>query len=135
MVKTRGLRNKNPFNIRKSKNRWIGKIKGSDTDFETFDSVEHGYRAGLILLSNYYTKYKLHTYRSILNRFAPSSENNLDYYIDFIWNYSHIFPDNYIDLKTLLWKIAPLIAKFESGLNDDELIFDVTTNICKLYKV
>lgn len=135
MEKTRGLRNNNPFNIRKSKSRWIGKIKGSDMEFESFDSLEHGYRAGLILLANYYKKYKLHSYRVILQRFAPISENNLANYEYFIFAYSRIKPDAFLTLKTLLWKIAPLIAKYESGISDDELIFDVTDNICKLYKV
>lgn len=134
-MKTRGLINNNPFNIRKSKSRWIGKIEGTDKDFVTFDTLAHGYRAGLILLANYYKKYKLHSYRTILQRFAPITENNLANYEYFIFAYSRIKPDAFISLKTLLWKIAPLIAKYESGLNDDELIFEVTENICKLYKL
>lgn len=134
-MKTRGIRNNNPFNIRKSRSRWIGKIKGSDKEFETFDSLEHGYRAGLILLANYYKKYKLHSYRVILHRFAPSSENNLANYEYFIYAYSGIMPDAFITLKTLLWKIAPLISKYESGLSDDDLIWDVTDDISKLYKL
>lgn len=118
-MKSRGLRNNNPFNIKKSNNKWIGKIKGDDKVFETFDTLEHGYRAGLIILKTYYTKYKLHTYRAILNRFAPSSENNLDNYLDFIWQNSHWLPDHYIKLETLLYGIAPLIAVYECGLPVD----------------
>lgn len=136
-MKTRGLRNNNPFNIRKSKSRWIGKIKGTDKEFETFDTLEHGYRAGLILLSNYYKKYKLHSYGSILNRFAPSSENNLDNYKSYIYSHCHILPDEYISLKFLLLHIAPYIARYESCMTDyyDDIIFEVTENICKLYKL
>lgn len=134
-MKTRGLRNNNPFNIRKSKSRWLGKIKGNDNEFETFDSLEHGYRAGLILLANYYKKYKLHSVGAILRRFAPSTENNLDNYESFIQRESCIPPDAFISLKFLLWHIAPLIAIYESGLRDNDLIFEVTENICKLYKL
>lgn len=132
---TRGMRNNNPFNIRKSKSRWIGKIEGVDKDFETFDTLEHGYRAGLILLANYYKKYKLHSYGAILRRFAPAIENNLGNYEAFIRVYSHVLPDEYISLRFLLWHIAPLIAKYESRITDDDTIFEVTTNICKLYKL
>lgn len=132
---TRGIRNKNPFNIRKSKSRWIGKIKGTDKEFESFDTLEHGYRAGLILLANYYKKYKLHTYRQILTRFAPPSENRLDLYLDWIHRKSDIDPDEYISLKLLLYEVAPLIAYYESRFSDDDIIYDVTDNICKLYKL
>lgn len=133
--KTRGLRNNNPFNIRKSKSRWLGKIKGSDKEFETFDSMEHGYRAGLKLLSTYYKKYKLHSYRVILQRFAPISENNLADYEYYIFAYTRIKPDAFITLNTLLWKIAPRIAKYESAMHDDDIIFEVTTEFCKNYSI
>lgn len=132
---TRGLRNNNPFNIRKSKSRWLGKIKGDDKDFETFDCLEHGYRAGLILLANYYKKYKLHSYRTILQRFAPITENNLANYEYYIFANCRIKPDAFISLNTLLWHIAPLIAKYESGITDVDLIHEVTINICKTYHV
>lgn len=134
-MKTRGIRNNNPFNIRKSSSRWLGKIKGSDNEFETFDSLEHGYRAGLILLANYYTKYKLHSYGAILRRFAPVKENNLKNYCKWIQQYTDIYPDAYIELKVLLYEIAPLIAYYESKFFDDELQETVADNIIKLYKL
>lgn len=115
-MKTRGIRNNNPFNIRKSSNKWIGKIKGTDKEFETFDTLEHGYRAGLIILRTYYNKYKLHTYGEILKRFAPPCENELSYYYDFIFQNAHLLPTHYLKLNTLLYVIAPLIAMYESGL-------------------
>lgn len=118
-MKTRGIRNNNPFNIKKSNNKWLGKIKGDDKVFETFDTLEHGYRAGLRILVTYYTKYKLHTYRQILNKFAPSSENNLDNYLYFIWQNAHILPDQHLMLGTLLYVIAPLITVYECGLPID----------------
>lgn len=134
-MKTRGIRNNNPFNIRKSSSRWLGKIKGSDNEFETFDSLDHGYRAGLLLLANYYKKYKLHSVGAILRRFAPPTENNLDNYIRYVCTHSNILPYQFITLKTLLWKIAPLIAKYESCMNDDDIIFEKTSEFCKNYSI
>lgn len=134
-MKTRGLRNNNPFNIRKSKSRWIGKIKGTDKDFETFDTVQHGYRAGLLLLANYYKKYKLHSYGAILRRFAPATENNLANYESFIQCESCTPPDAFISLKFLLWHIAPLIAYYESQFRDDDVIFEKTSEFCKNYSI
>lgn len=118
-MKTRGLRNNNPFNIKKSNNKWIGKVEGNDKVFETFDTLEHGYRAGLIILQTYYKKYKLYNYKDILNRFAPASENNLNNYLQFIWQNSSLLPGHYLKLETLLYVIAPLIACYESGLPCD----------------
>ncbi len=115
-MQTRGLRNNNPFNIRKSSNNWIGKIKGTDKEFETFDTLEHGYRAGLIILRTYYNKYKLHTYGDIIHRFAPPCENELTYYYDYIFQNAHLLPTHYLKLNTLLYVIAPHIACYESGL-------------------
>lgn len=111
---TRGLRNKNPFNIRKSKSRWLGKIKGTDKDFETFDSLEHGYRAGLIILKTYYTKYKLHTIFDIINRFAPSSENDISKYVEFLSDRTFILPREPISLADLLIRVGPQISYYES---------------------
>lgn len=134
-MKTRGLRNNNPFNIRKSKSRWIGKIKGVDKEFETFDTLAHGYRAGLILLANYYKKYKLHSYGAILRKFAPSSENNLVNYFKFIKQHTQIASEDYISLQLLWYEVAPLIAYYESNFFDEDLIVSVPDSLVKLYKI
>merc|ERR1712032_1522659 len=41
----RGFRNNNPGNIEKSHIAWAGKVAGSDSRFETFDTMENGTRA------------------------------------------------------------------------------------------
>lgn len=92
----RGQRNNNPFNIRRSKSRWIGKIfayhtsidcpfgENYDPDFEQFYKMEFGIRAGLVLLSNYVKKYRLFTLEEIIDRFAPAFENDTLRYVSFI---------------------------------------------------
>lgn len=93
---TRGIRNNNPFNIRRSKQDWKGKRKvfqslldgsfgdGYDTDFEVFVSMDYGIRAGLVLLSTYISRYHLTSVEDIISRFAPASENDTFRYIRFI---------------------------------------------------
>lgn len=76
----RGFRNNNPLNIRKGSN-WKGlSLVQSDKSFCRFTSMRYGIRAAMYLLMKYYKKYKLHTLYDIINRWAPSCENDT-------WNY------------------------------------------------
>ena len=54
----RGIRNKNPLNIRKSNRPWAGQIS-HDGKFCIFAKMEMGYRAAFILLNTYNQKYQL----------------------------------------------------------------------------
>ena len=55
MEKPRGIRNNNPLNIRKG-NNWQGEISPqSDKEFEQFESMTMGVRAGMKILRNYIT--------------------------------------------------------------------------------
>ena len=49
-MKSRGLRNNNPLNIRQSGEQFQGEIKGKDKSFKTFSSLSYGYRAGFVIL-------------------------------------------------------------------------------------
>lgn len=80
---SRGVRNNNPGNIRRSPIRYKGEREQStDTAFKQFESIEWGYRAMFVLLTTYAVKYGLHTIRQIINRYAPPVENNTEAYID-----------------------------------------------------
>lgn len=84
-AKTRGIRNNNPFNIRKSLNTWKGKIRISgDKDFEQFINIWYGLRAGFLLLRNAYLNKGFNTPVGILYRYAPECENLTEKYIDFV---------------------------------------------------
>lgn len=111
---TRGMRNNNPFNIRKSNNKWYGKVPGKDNEFETFDTLLNGYRAGIALLCTYYNNYHLHTIFDVINRFAPSLENNTFDYIKYVSKQSHFEPYQRLSLLELLDIVAPIIAYYES---------------------
>lgn len=88
---TRGIRNKNPGNIRWGEN-WQGLLPVSirtDKSFCQFVDVKYGIRALLIILFNYKNKVGLpgcggkgiDTIREIICRWAPPTENNTDAYI------------------------------------------------------
>lgn len=117
----RGLRNNNPFNIKRSNQNWIGKVpfaKSSDTVFEQFSSMYYGLRAGMKLLVNYVNK-GFDTPRKIVERFAPRSENATDNYIYFICRNSRglafIGADEHIgDLHTLCM-LASRMVRFENS--------------------
>ena len=79
----RGLRNKNPLNIVKNPNiSWQGDIKPStDKNFAQFETLAYGCRAALKLLRTYYEKHHCRTISSIIRRWAPETENNVQAYI------------------------------------------------------
>lgn len=120
----RGLRNNNPFNIKKGANLWVGRCDGNDPSFESFVSLEYGLRAGLKLLLNYVRKGYL-TPALIINRFAPRSENSTQSYIDFVCRNArgnaYIQPDvPFTDLHQFLFFCLRII-KYENGLNGNQM--------------
>ena len=82
----RGIRNNNPLNIRKG-NNWQGERPvQTDSQFEQFESMQYGIRAGFKILRNYMSGYNgrvkpLVTVHDIVSRWAPESENNTKAYI------------------------------------------------------
>lgn len=117
----RGIRNNNPFNIKKSAARWQGKTIGVDKVFETFESMEFGFRAGFKLLINYVHQGH-NSIDKIISRFAPSIENNTDYYKRFVCDYTGLGLDDVIDCLDKLILVAIAIVKFENGLFPDDYV-------------
>lgn len=77
----RGLRNRNPGNIRAGIESWEGQT-GRDADgFCTFACDEDGIRALAKLLVGYYRRHGLDTVRAIIQRYAPASENDTAAYV------------------------------------------------------
>lgn len=86
---TRGMRNNNPGNIRfSSNNLWSGKVpldKNTDYnhEFEQFVDLSYGIRACMLLIKHYIVN-GCNTVESIISRYAPSTENRTQDYIDFV---------------------------------------------------
>ena len=71
----RGLRNRNPLNIRKSDQLWKGQT-GHDGKFCIFRTMEDGYRAAFRILKTYNVKYHIYSVREIIARWAPPNDHN-----------------------------------------------------------
>lgn len=115
----RGLRLNNPLCIRKSKEKWIGKVPSNDPDFEQFCDIFHGIRAALVILRTYTgRKYKFRFVSDIIRRWAPARENNTKRYIDFVLKKSCIKPAEIISFsnKNQICRLAWAMAAFECGV-------------------
>lgn len=86
---SRGIRNNNPFNLKQSKVAWLGKQPYNDTElvFERFALMKYGVRAGMMNLRTYINKYKCNTCEKIIERYAPSFENDQGAYKRFVYRY------------------------------------------------
>ena len=92
---SRGIRNCNPLNIRRSKDQWQGLSEvQNDPSFCQFKTMEWGWRSAFYLLTRtYYHKYRLYTIRGIISKWAPASENNTEAYIQNVSKLTGILPD------------------------------------------
>jgi hypothetical protein len=103
---SRGYRNKNPGNIDyNERNKWQGQIgiepapsATSRARFAVFESHEYGIRALAMLLITYQDRHGLNTVRKIINRWAPSNENNTSAYVSGVAGAMNVGPDEAIDL-------------------------------------
>ena len=116
---SRGLRNNNPGNIRRSRVCYKGEVHPSrDPEFKEFSSMAYGYRAMFVLLDTYRSRYGLNTIRQMLNRYAPPEENFTEGYVRFVAGYSGVMPDEIIDTRAEMdmIPIVSAMSKIENGV-------------------
>ena len=117
MKEPRNLRNKNPGNIRHGA-KWDGLASEQpDSAFATFVDFPYGYRALAILLRNYQRRYGINSVRGVLERYAPSIENDTGSYINSVaasMGVSSDAPLN-LELRHVLYDLAKAITKHEGG--------------------
>lgn len=117
---SRGLRNNNPGNIRRSGVRYKGEVVPSqDVCFKQFQSLAYGYRAIFVLLDTYRRRYGLTTIRQMLNRYAPPEENFTEGYIRFVSHKTGIAPDEVVDTRSErdMIAFAMAISEIENGVS------------------
>lgn len=117
---TRGLRNKNPGNIRwiaKASSRWRGMIANDGTDYGIFDTDANGIRAIGKQLGVYQSRYGLKTIRQIITRWAPPSENATNAYVSAVSKRLNVSPDASIDVQARLVELTNAIIYHENGRN------------------
>lgn len=116
MEKTRGIRNKNPFNIKLSQNSWLGKVsneKNTDRVFEQFKQMDYGLRAGMQLLRGYIAR-GFDTPSKIIYRFAPPSENHTSDYLNYVLD-SPLHADDNLSVNSLnFYWLCQKICMYES---------------------
>lgn len=114
----RGIRNNNVGNIIIANNDWKGKVPlASNTDgkFEQFYTFEHGLRALLVLLKNY-IKNGNDSVKEIIEKYAPSSENDTTSYMNVVANKLNVNPTQSITFdKTTALVLVTAINFVENG--------------------
>lgn len=120
----RGIRNNNPFNLKKG-STWKGERPSQvDPTFEEFTSMEMGIRAGLKLIRNHVTGFggqrkPMNSIAKLIAVWAPPTENNTVEYVRTVSRLSGIpktrtiFPD---DRRALL-AIAKAMTSVECGVD------------------
>ena len=83
---SRGIKNNNPLNIRRSTDRWEGAlIEQTDKSFVQFKSMAYGYRAAWKVLESYWNHFhrtgQPFTPSTLIGRWAPPEENDTHTYI------------------------------------------------------
>ena len=124
-VMARGIRNKNPGNIRHGASQWQGMSDvQTDKSFVQFDNAIYGIRAVAKLLKNYQTRYGLNTIEEIISRWAPPSENITGAYVKHVAEAANVNPREPINVSDHLLPIVKTIIKHENGINpySDETI-------------
>lgn len=116
---SRGIRNCNPGNIRRSRVRYVGELaECSDPEYKQFESMAYGYRAMFVLLDTYRCRYGLTTIRQMINRYAPPKENFTEGYIRFIVSSTGIAPDEEVDTRAArdMVPIVRAMSEIENGV-------------------
>ena len=124
---SRGIANCNPGNIRRSRVHYLGEVQPSrDAEFKQFASMSYGYRAMFVLLDSYARRYNLRTIGSMLNRYAPPSENFTEGYIRFVAQRSGIAADELLDTRSErdMVPIVAAMSEIENGVKPrlDEVV-------------
>lgn len=114
---SRGYRNCNPGNIRRSGVRYRGETDGQDPAFKSFASMAWGFRAMFTLLHTYRVRYGCRTLRAMIGRYAPPSENDTQAYVCAVSRWSGVPADE--ELNTLdgavMRPVAAAMARVENG--------------------
>lgn len=123
-MKTRGLRNNNPGNIRKNNIRYDGEMTiSTDDQFKQFNTMEHGYRAMFTLLYTYQKRYGLTCIEQFIMRYAPPVENHTNVYIKNVcrWSgFSRNAPLSTIT-QTDMMPVVAAMSRVENGVEADSL--------------
>lgn len=82
---TRGVRNNNPLNIRRTKDKWVG-LRNTQTDSSFFQFIDdkYAFRAVFRIFRNYLKRNPFLTLKDLIYKWAPETENNSAGYLRFV---------------------------------------------------
>ncbi len=117
-MRSRGLRNRNPGNIRRGAVRYRGEVDSTDSRFRQFESMAMGYRAMFVLLHTYRLKHGLKTVAQMIERYAPSAENDTEAYIRAVESISGIDTSMAIDTTEpeVMMPVVSAMSRVENGV-------------------
>lgn len=127
----RGMKVNNPGNLKEFGEQWQGRITPSaDPVFVEFRSYAYGLRAMIKLLQNYIRQGN-NTISSILNRYAPTSENDTNAYISYVEQKTGISRNRRLTGgKEEMRKIVKHMANLEQGINaQTDRFFDLAYSL------
>ena len=129
----RGIRNKNPLNIRKV-SKWRGLASEQDKSFCTFIDMEWGVRAAVKIL-RHYSRRGIHTVADIIQTWAPPFENNTNRYIQVVCSRTGFLPTHTINVYDENEVVALLMAMsyVEVATVLDEKIFRKGYNLANMF--
>lgn len=112
---SRGLKNNNPGNIKRTSDKWMGLSSiQSDPVFFVFESPEWGIRALAKLLLNY-EKMGFNSVEKIISRYAPSNENDTSSYIRSVSENLEVNQSQLINVRAVLPDLIKAIIYHENG--------------------
>ena len=118
MTPTRGERNNNPGNLRRTADPWQGlAAEQTDREFFTFVDPVHGIRAMARTLIHYQDRLGLRTVGAVIGRWAPPSENQTATYIAFVLDKTRFAETEHLDLHSHehMKPLVKAIIGFENG--------------------
>lgn len=124
----RGVGLNNPGNIKIGTDKWEGlSLEQPDSVFHKFESPEMGLRAMAKILQTYKNKHNIDTVASVINRWAPPTENDTNSYSAFVAARMGIGVDDTIDLSSssTLQELMKAMVFLEQGGNpyeDDQIV-------------
>ena len=127
MATSRGIRNNNPGNLRRSADNWAGLTpEQSDPDYFQFSDPLYGLRALARTLYNYQARHGLETIRDIIARWAPQAENDTAAYVAAVASDMAAAADEPLDLddREELAALTKAVVRHENGAQpySDDLI-------------
>lgn len=98
-----GVTNNNPLNLRPTQPPFEGTLRTVHTsagDFTVFQSAAFGFRAACRNLISYYDRLGIKTVRGVIERWAPSAENDTAAYVAAVCNRTGFQADQPLELKS-----------------------------------